>query len=121
MRDDPACGDAEAVVVGFFLNPFPEIGREGEIDSLVFAHRWQVCHTYYAWQLFFCRRRLATILLRVLLMFCAEKDHYRERIATARDSCLGEGQDRRHFGCGTGGESDIHQRGFGSPALRYAR
>jgi hypothetical protein len=26
MRDDAAGGDAEAVVVGFFMNPFPEIG-----------------------------------------------------------------------------------------------
>ncbi len=64
---------------------------------------------------------LATLLLRVLFLFCAEKDHNRERIAAAGDSCLGEVQDRCHFGCGTGGESDIHQRGFGRLAPRHAR
>lgn len=36
--DDAAEGDSEAVVIGFFLEPLPEIGREGEVDGLVSSH-----------------------------------------------------------------------------------
>ena len=35
--------------------------------------------------------RLATLLLRVLFLFCAEKDHYRERIVASGNPHVGEG------------------------------
>lgn len=65
--------------------------------------------------------RLATLLLRVLFLFCAEKDHYRERIVASGNPHVGEGQDRRYLGGGTRRESDIYKCGIGGFAPRHAR